>query len=172
MKRKVKDIISMDGPTKVVTIGRQDTLYEALYLMHQNNLGALPVIDNELLVGILSERDFTKASLMQKVSLFSPVQKIMTTNVYYVDPNYTLENCLQIMSKLHIRHLPVLNDGVLKALLSMRTIMEILVADRSQEVEHLMTYISGPTSIIHSEKQDKNFAPPGQMNTNHRMEAL
>src|ERR1700757_2761351 len=95
----------------VWSIGPNSMVFDAIQLMADKNVGALPVVDNGQLVGILSERDYTrKVALQGKSSKGTPVREIMTEEVVAVDVAETISKCMRIMTDSHIRHLPVM-DG-------------------------------------------------------------
>lgn len=154
MKRRVKDLIIQRGLNEFPALRPEDTIFEALNLLLTKNCSALLVTKNNRLQGILSEKDYTKSSIRKNTALSDNVGTIMTTKVYYAEPNFTLEECLQIMSKVHIRHLPVIDQGIPIALLSMRHIMEALVDDKENQIRELTKYITG-SSIQWNHEQSK-----------------
>jgi CBS domain-containing protein len=160
MKRKVRELIEKRGLKGFVSVNPDANILEALSMLEHTNASALPVVDDGRLVGIVSEKDFARASLRMSASLFSKVRSIMVSKVYFVDPDYTLESCLQIMSRLHIRHLPVIEHGQLLMVLSMRHVMEFLVEDRDDQIHHLMTYIAASGVAIAGQKPDPEAVKP------------
>ncbi|MDX1701502.1 MAG: CBS domain-containing protein [Melioribacteraceae bacterium] len=113
----VKDLLDYKG-REVYSISPDDTVYDALKAMAEKEIGALVVLKNEKLVGILSERDYArKVILSSKNSMDTKVHEIMTPDVYFVNPKEKLSHCLSIMTKKHFRHLPVVeNDKVVGVL--------------------------------------------------------
>ena len=148
MKRSVKDLIQQRNLHKFMSVTPDVTLFEALKILDQNKLSALLVIENDKFCGIFSEKDFVRNCISKGIQLFEPVSTVMTTEVYYVEPTFNLEECLQIMSKFHIRHLPVLENGKPISLISMRHIMEVLVDDKDIHIRELTTYITGTSPIL------------------------
>ncbi|MBL7689797.1 MAG: CBS domain-containing protein, partial [Bdellovibrionaceae bacterium] len=123
------------------------SVYDALTILETQNCSALLVVENDRLKGIFSEKDFAKASLSKGIRLTDSVGSIMSTKVYYVEPTFNLEECLQVMSKVRIRHLPVLESGRPIALVSMRHVMEVLVDDKDAKIRELLTYITGSSQF-------------------------
>jgi len=155
MKRSVNDLINQKGLRFFPTVSPDAQLIEALVVLEQTRSGAVLVTKNNQLCGIFSEKDFAKASIYHAVDLSSKVQLAMTSKVYYVEPSFNLEECLYVMSKVHIRHLPVLDKGKPIALISMRHIVEVLIQDKENQIRDLTTYITGFGSVAHlrSEKE-------------------
>ena len=114
----VKDLLDSKG-SEVHSITPGATVYDALKIMAEKEIGALVVLDGEKMVGILSERDYArKVILSGKSSEETLVRDIMTSNVKYVGPDEKVTHCLSIMTKKHFRHLPVLEDDKVIGVLS------------------------------------------------------
>ena len=119
------------------------TVYDALRLMGEKNIGALPVIDNGQLKGIISERDYARKVVLQnRSSKEMKVSEIMTANVITVTADDTLEQCMQLMSDKRIRHLPVMDNGQVIGILSISDIVTAVIESQKQMIEHLKNYIS------------------------------
>lgn len=160
MKRSVKELIQQRNLQKFISKSPETTLYEALKTLDHNKVSALMVIENDKLCGIFSETDFVRNCTTKGIQLFEPVSSVMTTEMYYVEPTFNLEECLQIMSKVHVRHLPVLQNGKPISLISMRHIMEVLVDDKDMHIRELTTYITGTSPILtNSPKQGSVTVP-------------
>jgi CBS domain-containing protein len=115
---KVKDLLNSKG-REVYSIAPDATVYDALHLMAEKEIGALVVLDGEKLVGILSERDYArKVILSGKSSQDTLVRDIMTSDVKYVGPDEKVTHCLSIMTKKRFRHLPVLEKDKVIGVLS------------------------------------------------------
>lgn len=141
--QNVRQILQKKG-SQVWSISPDDTVYNALKLMAEKNLGALLVIDNEQLVGIMSERDYArKVRLMGKSSKEAPVKEIMTSDVLYIHPDRTVEECMEIMSEKHIRHLPVIEDGNLVGVISIGDVVTSVIAEKEYTIKQLENYIHG-----------------------------
>ena len=115
---QVKDLLKLKGHD-VYSVKSETTVYDALKLMAEKEIGALIVLDEGKMTGILSERDYArKVILSGKSSQETLVSEIMTSNVEYVGPEEKLTNCLSIMTKKHFRHLPVLEGDKVIGVLS------------------------------------------------------
>ncbi len=115
---RVKDLLSSKG-RDVYSITPDATVFDALKIMAEKEIGALVVLDGEKMVGILSERDYArKVILSGKSSEETLVREIMTSDVMYVGPDEKVKNCLSIMTKKHFRHLPVLEQDKVIGVLS------------------------------------------------------
>lgn len=139
----VKDLMKI-GIGSTVVISPTDTVYRALQLMAENNVGSVVVCNDGQMVGIFTERDYCrKVILMGRSSLNTPLHEIMTKDMITVRPNQTLEECLKLMSKYHIRHLPVEDGGKLVGVVSMRDVMEMIISMKEDRIERLENYILG-----------------------------
>ncbi|MBI5101286.1 MAG: CBS domain-containing protein [Nitrospirae bacterium] len=126
------------------TILPDTTAYDALRLMAENDVGALLVVRGSKLLGIFTERDYSrKVVLRGKSSKETPVSELMTESVYCVTPEDTTEHCMSIMDKSHVRHLPVLENGHLIGIVSIRDVVKMIIADRETTIKDLEQYISG-----------------------------
>lgn len=139
----VKDLMKL-GMGSTVVISPTDTVYRALQLMAENNVGSVVVCDEGQIVGIFTERDYCrKIILMGRSSLNTPLHEIMTKNMIIVSRTQPLEECLELMSKYHIRHLPVEDSGKLIGVVSMRDVMEMIISIKEDRIERLENYILG-----------------------------
>jgi CBS domain-containing protein len=119
-----------------------DTVFEALQLLAEYEVGALMVIDQGRLVGVLSERDYTrKVALQGRNSKETLVKDIMTREVLYVSPNTGTRKCMALMSEKKIRHLPVLDGSTVVGMISIRDILDDIIADHEATIEQLENYI-------------------------------
>lgn len=137
------DLIKNKG-SKVFSISSDASTRESLLLMAEKDVGALPVLDREKLVGIFSERDF--ARLLAKSGAFSldtPVGKVMTKKVFTITPATSVEECMLLMTEKHIRHLPVLEGKKMVGLLSIGDVVKAIISSQKEFIKHLEGYISG-----------------------------
>jgi CBS domain-containing protein len=140
--KTVKEILQQKGHV-IFSISPQETVFNALEIMADKDVGALLVIENEKLVGILSERDYArKIILKEKDSKTTTVAELMTRNVLYVSPERTMEDCMVIMTSKHIRHLPVMENGNLTGLISSTDVLRAVISDQKSTIEALERYIS------------------------------
>lgn len=124
------------------TIGPEARVYDALKLMADKNIGALLVVDNDKLVGIVSERDYARKVILQgKSSHDTPVREIMTERVVCVQPGNTVEECMALMSDKRIRHLPVIENDKLVGVLSIGDLVKETIAEQQFMIKQLESYI-------------------------------
>jgi CBS domain-containing protein len=120
-----------------------DSVYSALQLLAQHEVGALVVMDGGRLVGIVSERDYTrKIALQGRSSKDTSVAEIMTAQVLTVAPGTGTRACMALMSEKKVRHLPVVDTGTVLGMISIRDIMDDIIADHERTIAQLESYIS------------------------------
>ena len=118
------------------------TVFDALQVLARHEVGALMVMVDDKLVGVLSERDYTrKVALLGKNSKEVKVADIMTANVITVGPDTRTRDCMNLMSQKRIRHLPVVDGGKVVGTISIRDLMDDIIADHEQTIEQLTSYI-------------------------------
>ncbi len=133
----VGDLLAVKGD-EVWSIEPDQTVLDGLGLMSEKNIGALMVIENGKLVGLMSERDYTRdVVLKSRAPSETKVKDIMTSNVVTVAPDDTLDQCMALMTERHFRHLPVLNDGKLAGVLSMPDLVRIIVQQQQFTISQL-----------------------------------
>ena len=139
----VQDILETKG-SKVISIGKNDTLREAIGLLNQHNIGVIVVVDDQgNLSGILSERDIIRRSLTQETGFRDEkVSKSMTSNVLTIGPDASIDDVMEIMTSSRIRHVPVVEDGRLRGLVSIGDVVKRIIADTEKEIDLLKEYIS------------------------------
>lgn len=119
------------------------TVYEAISVMSDREVGALPVVDSGELVGMLSERDYARKVILQgRSSKDTLVSDIMTTEVVTVKPDDTVEDCMRLMTDHRVRHLPVLTFGNLCGIVSIGDLVNWVISAHEEEIAHLKTYIT------------------------------
>ena len=129
---------------EIWSISPDATVYDAIALMAEKNVGALLVMENEKLVGIVSERDYSrKVMLRGKTSRTSTVGEIMTTELTTANPRETVEECLRFMTEKRIRHLPVLTDGNICGVISIGDLVKQVIQSQSATLDQMRDYISG-----------------------------
>lgn len=139
----VKQLLS-EKTGEVLTISPQDTVYKALEVMAQKNLGALVVVENEKVVGMFSERDYARNVVLKgKTSKDTLVKELMNTKVCYVRPDQKIEECMALMTEKRTRHLPVLDGDKLIGIVSIGDAVKQYVADKELTIRQLENYISG-----------------------------
>lgn len=129
---------------EIWSVSPDATVYDAIALMAEKNVGALLVMENERLVGIVSERDYSrKVMLRGKTSRNTIVREIMTTELTIAHPRETVEECLRFMTEKRIRHLPVIADGSLRGVISIGDLVKEVISAQSATLDQLRDYISG-----------------------------
>lgn len=120
------------------------TVERALRLMAENNVGALLVLEGSELRGIFSERDYArKVFLKGRSSRDTPVRDIMTTRVYYIELNRTIEDCMALMTDKRIRHLPVFDGDTLVGVISIGDVVKAIISEQEFLIEQMENYITG-----------------------------
>jgi predicted transcriptional regulator len=120
------------------------TVFEAIEMMDQKNVGALLVMDGNQLVGMISERDYTrKVFLRGKRSRETTVSEIMSSELTTARPGEAVEECLRVMTEKHIRHLPVLDGEKVIGIISIGDLVKCVIASQSAAIAHLENYIHG-----------------------------
>ena len=133
-----------DKQGKVLTATPEDTLYQALKVMADNNIGALVVVKEEKVVGIFSERDFVRNAVVdKKLSMDLTVKELMSTKVCYVRPEQTIEECMALMTDKRTRHLPVIDGEQLIGIVSIGDVVKSVIAEKEFTIHQLENYISG-----------------------------
>lgn len=140
----VAQVIKNKAVQSIFTISPNATVLEAIKIMAEKGVGALVVAEDEKVIGIFSERDYTrKIALMERSSNNTPVSDIMTSKVISVGLNHTVEECLQLMTDRHLRHLPVLKQEKLVGFISIGDLVKAAMDDQRILIEQLQQYISG-----------------------------
>lgn len=141
--KTVANILAVKG-SEVFRIAPGASVYEALQILAEKNAGALVVTEGGKLVGIISERDYArKVALADRTSRDTLVSEIMSSDVKTIAPTASIEECMELMTERHIRHLPVLEDNELVGVVSIGDVVKAVIADLAAMVEQLDSYIRG-----------------------------
>ena len=144
--KTVKELLSYKDAKhhQVHTIKSHQTVLEALMVMAEKNVGALPVVDNGEVVGIISERDYARKMVLHgRSSVGTPVKDIMSAPVITVDPHQNVEMCMNLMTNSHLRHLPVVDNGRLLGLLSIGDLVKETIDEQASLIKQMEQYIRG-----------------------------
>jgi CBS domain-containing protein len=139
----VRDILQVKG-NQIWSVSRDSTVFDALQLMAEKNVGALLVLDGEKIAGIFSERDYARKVILKgKASKETAVEEIMTVAVTTLRPEQSVEECMTLMTDKRIRHLPVLDEGKLVGMISIGDVVKAILSDKEFIIEQLESYITG-----------------------------
>ena len=138
------DAILGQKGTEIFSVAPDATVFEAIELMANKNVGAVLVLRDGQLLGLFSERDYTrKVMLRGKRSRETLVEEIMSTDLTVVTSREPVENCLRMMTDKRIRHLPVIDGDTLRGIISIGDLVKWVIASQSAAIAHLESYISG-----------------------------
>lgn len=139
----ISEILSHKG-SQVWSISPEATVFDAIQLMAERNIGALLVTEADRLVGILTERDYTrKVALKGKSSKQTAVKEILSGQIIHVTPDHTVEDCMRLMTEHRVRHLPVLEAGRILGVVSIGDLVNWIITAQSSTIHQLQTYIAG-----------------------------
>lgn len=135
LERKGRDIVSIAPGASV---------FDAIKLMADKAVGSLLVMDDHAMLGIVTERDYARKVIIKgRASDTTPVSDIMTVEVLTTSPESTVNKCMEMMTEKKCRHLPVVENDKVVAMISIGDLVEAIIADQREEIEHLEHYISG-----------------------------
>jgi CBS domain-containing protein len=142
--KSVAQILKTKPEQTVHTISPSTSVFDAVRRMAEKNIGALLVMEDEKIVGIITERDYArKIVLMGRSSKETPVRDTMTSPVMYVRPDQTNEECMALMTDNRVRHLPVMDSGKLIGLISIGDLVKDIIAEQKFTIQQLEHYIMG-----------------------------
>jgi CBS domain-containing protein len=126
------------------TIEPDATVFQAIEMMADKNIGALPVVNGRRLLGILTERDYTRKVILKgKSSKNTSVSDIMSKKPIVADSNDTVGDCMRLMTEKHVRHLPILKDGELQGIVSIGDVVKWIISAQTATIDQLTKYIYG-----------------------------
>jgi len=124
----------------VWSISPDATVFKAIQLMADKNVGALPVVDNSRLIGIISERDYTRKVILKGLSSKdTAVRDIMTREMLTASPSDSIQDCMRVMTEKRVRHLPILEETRMIGIVSIRDVMEWVISAQAEEIERYVT---------------------------------
>ncbi len=139
----IRNVLTSKGQ-RIYSIHPEASVYEALVLMAEKDIGALLVMEGTKLVGVFSERDYARKVILHgKSSKETLVREIMTPRVIYVRIDQTIEECMALMTEKHIRHLPVLDNQQVVGVISIGDVVKAIIAEQEFVIEQLGNYIMG-----------------------------
>ena len=139
----VRQILQSKGNATWIT-SPGSTVFEALQIMAEKNVGALLVVEGDQLVGIFSERDYARnVALKGRTADNTLVRDIMTEHVITIRPNQTVEDCMALMTEKHIRHLPVMENEQFVGIISIGDVVKEIISDQAFTIRSLESYITG-----------------------------
>lgn len=138
---KVIQILKNKSP-EIHSVNRKTSILDALTVMMNKNISALLIIENGVLYGIFSERDYARKIVLQgKSSKDTLINEVMSSNLITVTQSDSIDHCMQLMTDKHIRHLPVVENGNVLGLISIGDIVKNIIQEQKQTIEQLQTYI-------------------------------
>jgi len=139
--KTVKQLLETKGP-EIYAVAPEESVLEAIKLMAEKGVGALVVLDQGRLAGVVSERDYARKVILHgRSSQTTQVREIMTEKVVTVRSEQTVEDCMSLMTAKRIRHLPVVDAGKLAGVLSIGDLVKEVIADREETIKQLESYI-------------------------------
>lgn len=138
---KVKDILASKGKI-VFSVEPTTIVYRAIEMMCEKNIGGLLIVENGKLVGIFTERDYARKLILKgKSSKDTPISELMTKNPFSVSSENSIEDCMNLMTDKHIRHLPVVDENQLIGMISIGDVVKQIIHEQKGIIEHLESYI-------------------------------
>jgi len=141
----ISGILAQKGST-VWSIAPAATVFDAIALMADKNIGALPVVEDDRLIGIISERDYTRKVILKgKSSKETRVEEIMTRDLVTAEPSDTVVDCMRVMTEKRVRHLPVMEGAQMVGVLSIGDLVKCLISAQAETIDNLEQYLTGAT---------------------------
>ncbi len=143
MSETIASVLKNKG-ARIWSIDPEATIYDAIALMAEKSIGALVVVSEGRLVGIISERDYARKVILQgRSSKDTHVREIMTSSVITVSPEQTVDECMRIITDNRVRHLPVMRGDDVMGVISIGDLVRATIAEQAATIDHLHSYIAG-----------------------------
>ena len=143
MSSTVRHLLLAKG-TDVWSVSPESTVYDALRIMADKDVGSLPVLEQDKVVGIFSERDYARRVILEgKSSKTASVRDLMARRVFFVGPDELIETCMKLMTEEHVRHLPVMENDKLIGIVSIGDVVKKMIADQDFTIDQLEKFITG-----------------------------
>jgi len=140
--RSVKHLLALKSPV-IFSVDENTSVLEALQLMMKENISALLIIENSVLKGIFTERDYARKIILQgRSSKDTAISEVMTAAVHSVGPNDGIDHCMQMMTNQHFRHLPVTEDDAVVGMISIGDLIRFVIEEQKRTIEQLENYIN------------------------------
>ncbi|TDG37882.1 CBS domain-containing protein [Pedobacter changchengzhani] len=141
--KTVKQLLDTKTPN-IFSVTENTSVLDALKIMTEKNISALLIMDGATLQGIFTERDYARKVVLQgKSSKDTVIKEIMTSNPISVSLSSTIDQCMEFMTEKHFRHLPIVEKGEVKGMVSIGDVVKFIIADQKQTISQLENYISG-----------------------------
>ncbi|MEP6627594.1 MAG: CBS domain-containing protein [Ginsengibacter sp.] len=139
---RISDILSRKG-SNAISVTPESSVFEALKVMAENNIGSVMVMENGKFLGLITERDYSRKVILKgKHSSETKVSEIMTTQFPALRPADTVEHCMELMTKMNIRYLPVFEEHQLKGIISISDVVSETIITQQETINHLDNYIN------------------------------
>ena len=140
--KKIRNLLEKKGH-QVYSVSPDTTVLAALQLMMEKNISSVLIMENEVLKGIFTERDYArKLVLLGKASKDTPISEIMTSNLFTISLNESIEHCMEMMSNHKIRHLPVIDNHRVTGMVSIGDVVRFIIDDQKRTIQQLESYIA------------------------------
>jgi CBS domain-containing protein len=141
---RIASVLDSKEHKEVYSVGPEQAVYDAIKSMAEHGIGALVVLSQNALVGIVSERDYARKVILRgKASTNTPVSEIMTGPVVYVTREQRVDECMATMTERRFRHLPVVADGIVVGMVSIGDLVKWIISGQEQTIRELECYIAG-----------------------------
>lgn len=127
----------------IFSVKKGTSVLDGLQLMMEENISALLIVEDDIMLGIFTERDYARKIILQgRSSKDTPISEVMTTDVITLKLSDGIDHCMQVMTKQHIRHLPVLEDNKVIGMISIGDLVKFVIEEQKKTIEHLESYIN------------------------------